>query len=74
MFGLLHLSGEWKLKSQRTDSTCFCVGARWARDGKEANRQGRKEKLVQRVFRDLVLSLVSVPNSVYDLVETTKSS
>lgn len=64
-------SGGW---SAREQSTCFCVGARWARDGQEANRQGKKGKLVQRGFRDLVLNLVSVPVSVCDLVETIWSS
>lgn len=51
MSGLLHLSGEWRLKCQRTGSTCFCVGARWAGDGKEANRQGRKGKFSAEGFQ-----------------------
>lgn len=56
-------------EGQRVDSTWVCVGARWARDGEEANGQGRKGRLVQRGFRD-----PSIANSLCDLVGTTQSS
>lgn len=56
-------------EGQRMDSTWVCMGARWTRDGDEANRQGRKGKLVQRGFWG-----PSIPIFLYDLVGTTQSS
>lgn len=56
-------------EDQRIESTWVCTGARWTRDGEEANRQGRKGKFIQRDFWD-----PSIPISLHDLVGATQSS